>query len=124
MTPATLQLVSSVPSTSDQLVEPAGAGLDEESREWLRSLQAEGSVRKDAVARLHALLLRATSNLAARRRSACRRVSASSRTGPSARNERSHSRDSSSSGVVPGSASTPCTAGGLDTGESVAATVA
>jgi len=68
MTPATLQLVSSVPSTSDQLVEPAGAGLDEESREWLRSLQAEGSVRKDAVARLHALLLRAASFEVARRK--------------------------------------------------------
>ena len=33
--------------------------LDEESREWLRGLRSEGAQRDDAVARLHALLLRA-----------------------------------------------------------------
>ena len=33
--------------------------LDEESREWLRVLRGQGSRRDDAVARLHALLLRA-----------------------------------------------------------------
>ena len=33
--------------------------LDAESREWLRSLRADGTRRDDAVARLHALLLRA-----------------------------------------------------------------
>jgi RNA polymerase sigma-70 factor (ECF subfamily) len=44
------------------------AGLDQESREWLRSLHADGSVRDDAIARLHALLLRAASFEVARRR--------------------------------------------------------
>jgi RNA polymerase sigma-70 factor, ECF subfamily len=67
VTPATLPLVSSVPSASDRLAEPVPAGLDEESRAWLRSLRAEGSVRDDAVARLHALLLRAASFEVARR---------------------------------------------------------
>jgi RNA polymerase sigma-70 factor, ECF subfamily len=42
--------------------------LDDESREWLRSLQADGSVRDEAVARLHALLLRAARFEVARRR--------------------------------------------------------
>jgi RNA polymerase sigma-70 factor, ECF subfamily len=68
MTPATLRLVSSMPSASDQLADPALSGLDEESREWLRSLQAEGAVRHEAIARLHALLLRAASFEIARRR--------------------------------------------------------
>ena len=35
------------------------APLDPESREWIASLGADGAVREDAVARLHALLLRA-----------------------------------------------------------------
>jgi RNA polymerase sigma-70 factor, ECF subfamily len=42
--------------------------LDDESREWLRSLQADGSVRDEALARLHALLLRAARFEVARRR--------------------------------------------------------
>ena len=42
--------------------------LDGESREWLRCLRAEGAVRDDAVARLHALLLRAARFEVARRR--------------------------------------------------------
>ncbi len=42
--------------------------LDEESREWVRSLRAEGAVRDDAVARLHALLLRAARFEVSRRR--------------------------------------------------------
>jgi RNA polymerase sigma-70 factor, ECF subfamily len=42
--------------------------LDEESREWLRSLRADGATRDDAVARLHALLLRAARFEVARRR--------------------------------------------------------
>jgi RNA polymerase sigma-70 factor, ECF subfamily len=42
--------------------------LDHESREWLRSLRAEGAVRDAAVARLHALLLRAARFEVARRR--------------------------------------------------------
>jgi RNA polymerase sigma-70 factor (ECF subfamily) len=33
--------------------------LDGESREWLRALRADGAARDDAIARLHALLLRA-----------------------------------------------------------------
>jgi RNA polymerase sigma-70 factor, ECF subfamily len=49
---------------------PPGAGptLDEESREWLRSLRTEGPERDEAVARLHELLLRAALFEVARRR--------------------------------------------------------
>jgi len=55
---------------------PVGAGdadgggprLDADSREWLRALHAEGAVRDEAVARLHALLLRAARFETARRR--------------------------------------------------------
>ena len=70
MSPATLPLVSNLPSAvSDQLAEPTGvSSLDDESREWLRSLRAEGAVKEDAVARLHALLLRAALYEVARRR--------------------------------------------------------
>ena len=51
-------------------VELAGTNvLDAQSREWLRSLRASGPERDDAVARLHALLLRATRFEVARRRS-------------------------------------------------------
>ena len=42
--------------------------LDPESREWLRTLRAEGRERDDAVARLHALLLRGARFECARRR--------------------------------------------------------
>ena len=42
--------------------------LDDESREWLRSLHADGAERDEAVARLHALLLRAARFEVARRR--------------------------------------------------------
>jgi RNA polymerase sigma-70 factor (ECF subfamily) len=42
--------------------------LDEESREWLRALRSTGPGRDDAVARLHALLLRAARFEVARRR--------------------------------------------------------
>src|SRR4051812_12309445 len=44
--------------------------LDDESREWLRSLRAEGAERDVAIARLHALLLRAARFEVARRRPA------------------------------------------------------
>jgi RNA polymerase sigma-70 factor (ECF subfamily) len=47
---------------------PPSALLDEESRGWLRSLRAEGRTRDDAIARLHALLLRAARFEVARRR--------------------------------------------------------
>ena len=42
--------------------------LDADSREWLRSLRAEGTARDEAVARLHTLLLRAARFEVARRR--------------------------------------------------------
>ena len=42
--------------------------LDEDSREWLRGLRASGRERDDAIARLHALLLRAARFECARRR--------------------------------------------------------
>jgi len=42
--------------------------LDPESRAWLRDLRATGAVRDEAVARLHALLMRATRFEVARRR--------------------------------------------------------
>jgi RNA polymerase sigma-70 factor (ECF subfamily) len=48
--------------------EPKARPLDHESRDWLRSLRAEGSERDAAVARLHALLLRAARFEVARRR--------------------------------------------------------
>src|SRR4051812_48019927 len=44
--------------------------LDDESREWLRSLRAEGAERDEAIGRLHALLLRAARFEVARRRPA------------------------------------------------------
>ena len=44
------------------------AELDPESREWLRSLRTTGAARDEAVARLHALLLRAARFEVARRR--------------------------------------------------------
>jgi RNA polymerase sigma-70 factor (ECF subfamily) len=46
----------------------AARPLDHESREWLRSLRTEGPERDAAVARLHALLLRAARFEVARRR--------------------------------------------------------
>jgi RNA polymerase sigma-70 factor, ECF subfamily len=42
--------------------------LDEESRDWLRALRGTGAEHEDAVARLHALLLRAARFEVARRR--------------------------------------------------------
>jgi len=42
--------------------------LDEESRAWLRDLRAEGAAREDALARLHALLVRAARLEVSRRR--------------------------------------------------------
>jgi RNA polymerase sigma-70 factor (ECF subfamily) len=44
--------------------------LDDDSRDWLRDLRAQGPAREEAVARLHALLLRAARFEVARRRSA------------------------------------------------------
>jgi len=42
--------------------------LDAESREWLRDLRSEGTARDDAIARLHALLVRAARFEVGRRR--------------------------------------------------------
>jgi RNA polymerase sigma-70 factor (ECF subfamily) len=53
--------------TSSASAEPARA-LDPESREWLRSLRSRGREHDEAVARLHALLLRAARFEVARRR--------------------------------------------------------
>jgi RNA polymerase sigma-70 factor (ECF subfamily) len=48
---------------------PVAPQLDEESRAWLRDLHSDGVVRDDAIARLHALLLRAARFEVSRRRS-------------------------------------------------------
>jgi RNA polymerase sigma-70 factor (ECF subfamily) len=47
---------------------PVTPELDPESREWLRCLHTDGAVKEEAVARLHALLLRAARFEVARRR--------------------------------------------------------
>jgi RNA polymerase sigma-70 factor, ECF subfamily len=49
---------------------PSQSRLDPESRAWLDSLRAEGAERDEAIARLHALLLRAARFEAGRRRAA------------------------------------------------------
>jgi RNA polymerase sigma-70 factor (ECF subfamily) len=60
---------ATVPVVEPQVVTPASTiPLDAESREWLRGLRADGAVREDAIARLHALLLRAARFEVARRR--------------------------------------------------------
>jgi RNA polymerase sigma-70 factor (ECF subfamily) len=60
-----------VESTTSSSVASAEAPLlDPESREWLRSLRADGREHDEAVARLHALLLRAARFECARRRPA------------------------------------------------------
>ena len=61
------------PSTthpSAAVATPPPAFLDEESRVWLRDLRSEGRTKDQAVARLHALLLRAARFECARRRPA------------------------------------------------------
>lgn len=47
---------------------PPGRSLDSDSRAWLDSLSADGHARDDAIAQLHALLLRAARFEVARRR--------------------------------------------------------
>lgn len=53
-------------------LQPAGPGpeltLDDESRGWVRDLRSDGATREEAVARLHALLLRAARYEVGRRR--------------------------------------------------------
>ena len=56
-----------IPTTPGE-EKPAAAVMDPESREWLRCLRAEGEVRDDAIARLHALLLGAARFEVARRK--------------------------------------------------------
>jgi RNA polymerase sigma-70 factor (ECF subfamily) len=59
-----------LPLAGRRRAEPDVLPLDEESREWLRCLRAEGHVREAAVARLHALLVRAARFEVSRRRPA------------------------------------------------------
>ena len=56
------------PLTPAVAAEPRARPLDQDSREWLRALRSDGAVYDDAVARLHALLLRAARFEVARRR--------------------------------------------------------
>jgi RNA polymerase sigma-70 factor (ECF subfamily) len=69
--------VSALDAATVRGVEPAtptaatpAAALDADSREWLSSLRAEGATRDDAIARLHALLLRAARFEVGRRQAA------------------------------------------------------
>ena len=65
LAPATVTVVEPAPP----VLAPAPlTGGDAESREWLRCLRGEGAAKDDAVARLHALLLRAARFEVARRR--------------------------------------------------------
>ncbi len=66
MTPAASPTVSAVQSPPEPATVPPL--LDEESREWLRALRDVGATRDEAVARLHALLLRAARFEVGRRR--------------------------------------------------------
>lgn len=50
------------------------ASADPETRAWLQSLRSEGNPREEAIARLHALLLRATRFEVARRAASLRHV--------------------------------------------------
>jgi RNA polymerase sigma-70 factor, ECF subfamily len=71
MSSTTLPVVSKVPATTEQQIsDPGRRLLDGESREWLRGLRADGAVKEEAIARLHALLLRAARFEVARRRPA------------------------------------------------------
>jgi RNA polymerase sigma-70 factor, ECF subfamily len=62
--PRTLPVSDGTPPSAATRARPP----DEESREWLRDLRAEGAAKDQAVARLHALLLRAARFEVARRR--------------------------------------------------------
>ena len=66
MNPATVSCVEPISSVAEAAA-PTPL-LDAESREWLRSLRGEGAAREYAIARLHALLLRAARFEVARRR--------------------------------------------------------
>jgi RNA polymerase sigma-70 factor (ECF subfamily) len=60
--------VGSVGRVETALPDVSVTPLDAESQEWLRDLRGEGALRDAAVARLHALLLRATQFEVRRRR--------------------------------------------------------
>jgi RNA polymerase sigma-70 factor, ECF subfamily len=64
--PATVPVVESSSSMPTLAVPPRS--LDSESREWLRRLRENDSTRQDAIASLHALLMRAARFEVARRR--------------------------------------------------------
>ncbi|HEU5490812.1 MAG TPA: sigma-70 family RNA polymerase sigma factor [Gaiellaceae bacterium] len=70
MSVATVTVPSMPPPKTDLsvAVEPQRRSLDEESRAWLRDLRSDGGTRDEAIARLHALLLRAARFECARRR--------------------------------------------------------
>jgi RNA polymerase sigma-70 factor, ECF subfamily len=70
MSTASLAVAKPMESTTHSAVaaDPPLAQLDEESRKWLRDLRADGRAKDEAVARLHALLLRAARFECARRR--------------------------------------------------------
>jgi RNA polymerase sigma-70 factor (ECF subfamily) len=71
MSAGTLQLVTPVkpaPKRAATEASPARKLLDPGSRKWLESLRAKDATREQAVARLHALLLRAARFEVARRR--------------------------------------------------------
>jgi RNA polymerase sigma-70 factor, ECF subfamily len=59
---------ATVSSVERVLPVPARPVLDDDSHEWLRCLRADGLVKDEAVARLHALLMRAARFEVARRR--------------------------------------------------------
>jgi RNA polymerase sigma-70 factor, ECF subfamily len=66
LTAATVRAVESAPSLGERA--PATPYLDADSVEWLRCLRADDPTRDEAIARLHALLLRAARFEVARRR--------------------------------------------------------
>ena len=63
-------MVRSVEPTTQRLAFVQEPMLDEDSRRWLDELHADGATKDDAVARLHALLLRAARFEVGRRRQA------------------------------------------------------
>jgi RNA polymerase sigma-70 factor (ECF subfamily) len=60
--------VDPAPLTPAVAAEPRSRPLDQDSREWLSALRSDGAIYDEAVARLHALLLRAARFELARRR--------------------------------------------------------
>jgi RNA polymerase sigma-70 factor (ECF subfamily) len=68
MTATNVATVVPVELSSPTIVTTASPALDAESREWLRGLRSEGAALEEAIARLHALLLRAARFEVARRR--------------------------------------------------------